>query len=102
MTTVEVWMVIVAVSLGAFASRALFFLQPDRREPPAWVGEFLDLLPAAAFAALVAPAVLAPDGQLDLLSARTASAALAIVVAWRTDSMALTLVAGLVVVAVLS
>jgi branched-subunit amino acid transport protein len=102
MSTLEVWIIIAAVSLGAFASRVAFLVRPNSTRLPPWAWEILNLLPAAAFAALVAPAILLPGGELDLLSARTASALVAIAVAWWTDSMALTLLAGLVVAAALS
>lgn len=98
MSTGEVWLAIVLVSVGALAARAAALFLPGERRLPPVVVECFDLLPAAAFAALVVPAVLAPTGGVDLVSARVVAAGLAVLVAWRTRSMALTLLVGLAVV----
>lgn len=101
MTSLEVWIVIGTVSAAALVSRALFVAMPTRLRLGEGLVDVLDLLPAAAFAALVAPAVLVSDGSLELFSARMGAGCVAVLVARLTGNMAVTLVAGLVVIAAL-
>lgn len=73
-------------SLLAFAHRA--------RQVPPGVAEALRMIPAAALAALVAPAVLRTRGSVDLLDAKVVAGVLALVVmVWRRQ-VVLTLVVG--------
>lgn len=98
----RVWLAIVAAGAGTYALRASFLVTAHRLTAlPPWVHRILRQIPPAALAALVAPAVLRPDGQLALLGPRAGAGLLAAVVAWRTRNVALTLVVGLVAVAVL-
>ena len=55
-------------------------------------------IPPAALAALVVPAFLRPEGELDLWSPELAAGLVATVVCWRTKSITATLVVGMVVV----
>lgn len=52
------------------------------------------MIPAAVLAALVAPAVLRPDGPLLLWHPRPLAGLLAALVAWRTRSVVVTLLVG--------
>jgi branched-subunit amino acid transport protein len=91
----EVWVVIAVVAVGSFLSRAAFFYAP-RSGPPSESGYvWLTMVPPAAFAALVAPAVLTPDGDFRLVSAEVLGAVVAAAVAWRTRSIAATILVGL-------
>jgi branched-subunit amino acid transport protein len=76
--------------------RASFLVAADRvaRVPPK-VQRLLRQIPPAALAALVVPALVRPDGAVDLLHPRFAAGAVAALVAWRTRSAALTLVVGM-------
>lgn len=68
---------------------------------PAWAAAPLRYVAPAVLAAIVAPAVLLRDGALDvapLSNPRFIAAGLAIVVAWRTKSVATVIVVGMVVV----
>ena len=53
------------------------------------------MIPPAALAALVAPALLRPGGTLDPLNVQLAAGVLAGLVAWRTRSVVLTTAVGL-------
>lgn len=92
-----VWIAIVLSGAGTFAMRASFLAAAGRlaRVPPR-VQRLLRQIPPAALAALVVPALVRPEGAVDLLHPRFAAGALAAVVAWRTRSAALTLVVGMV------
>lgn len=91
-----VWTAIVLSGFGTFAMRASFLVAAERvaRVPPK-VQRLLRQIPPAALAALVVPALVRPDGAVDLLHPRFAAGAVAALVAWRTRSAALTLVVGM-------
>lgn len=100
--TATAWVAIVLIGIGTFAVRASFLLFADRvAAVPVAVQDALRMVPAAALAALVAPAVLRPDGEWDPFGPRAAAALIALVVAWRTRSALATIVVGLVAVVVL-
>ena len=94
----RVWTAIVLAGAGTFAMRASFLVLADRltRVPPA-VQRMLRQIPPAALASLVVPALLRPEGHLDLLHPRLAAGVLAAAVAWRTRNVALTLAVGMAV-----
>lgn len=92
----RVWVAIVASGVGTFAMRASFLVAAHRlASVPAWVQRLLRQIPPAALAAIVLPALLRPDGEVDLLHPRLAAGVVAAVVAWRTRNTALTLVVGM-------
>lgn len=99
----EIWVIIGLVSVGAFASRGLFFFLTSRiGDVPEAAHLWLSMVPPAAFAALVCPAVFVADGELRLLSAEVLSAAAAALIAWRTKSIAVTILIGLAAFILLS
>lgn len=96
--TGPLWALIVAIGVGTFALR-LSFIQLY-----AWLDEFpprveaaLRFVPAAVLAALIGPALLSLDGLVGgaFLDARLLAGLVAVVVAWRTDSMTATIVVGM-------
>ena len=92
------WLVVVAVAAGLFGVR-LSFIQVFEwaEEIPGWVERFLRLVPAAVLAALVVPDLVFLDGALALSPGndRIPAAAVAAVVAWRTEDILWTLVVGM-------
>jgi branched-subunit amino acid transport protein len=89
-------MVILAAGLGTFAMRASFLVVAHRLvDLPPGIQRVLRQIPPAALAALIAPAVLRPEGALDLANPRLVAAALATAVCWRTRSVVLTLGVGM-------
>ncbi len=98
----RVWIVIVAAGLGTFAMRASFIAFAHRLATvPPGVQRLLRQIPPAALASLVLPAIARPHGALDLTQPRFAAGVLATLVAWRTGSVALTLIAGMATVVLL-
>lgn len=96
------WLVIALVGAGTFAIRASFLLLADRVAAlPESAQDALRMIPPAALAALVAPALLRPDGHVDPFDPRALAGLLAIVVAWRTRNVIATVVVGLVAVVAL-
>jgi branched-subunit amino acid transport protein len=97
--TQTAWLVIVIGGIATFAIRGSFLLVATRlAELPDTTRELLRMIPAAALAALVAPAVLRTDGQLVLLGPRPLAALIALGVAWWTRSVAATIAVGLIAV----
>jgi branched-subunit amino acid transport protein len=81
------------MALATYATRSLAVFLLSRRLTPG-IERFLGHIPAAVFAALVAPPLLAPQGSfapgLPVLAAVPAA-----VVAWRTRQVLPTIVAGM-------
>jgi branched-subunit amino acid transport protein len=93
------WTAILLAGLGTFLMRASFLLAAHRlADVPESFQRVLRQIPPAALAALVVPAFLRPDGQLDLWSPELAAGLVAAAVCWRTKSITATLVVGMVVV----
>ncbi len=89
----------VLVGLGTVALRGSFLVFADRlAELPPRVHEVLRMIPPAALAALVTPALLRPDGQLAPLGPEALAGLAALVVAWRTRSLLATILVGMAAV----
>jgi branched-subunit amino acid transport protein len=89
------WVTIVFAGLGTFAMRASFLAFAHRlADVPPGVQRLLRQIPPAALASIVVPALLRPQGEIDLFQARFVAGAMAALVAWRTRNIALTLVVG--------
>lgn len=98
----DAWTAVLLAGAGTFAMRASFLAFAHRMATvPPWLLRVLRQIPPAALAALVVPALLRPEGQVDLFQARLWSGVLAAVVAWKTRNIALTLVAGMGVLIVI-
>ena len=97
MNTATIWLVIVAIAIGGFALRAVFILVPilPRNLPPR-LSLVLQMVPAAAFAALVAPSLFLEDGQFEVVSPATLAGAVALLVSLRWKNLAVVIVCGLV------
>ena len=92
----------VVIVIGTFAMRASFVSIADRLMVlPDDVRVILRMVPAAAMAALTLPALLRPGGVWDPFGPRAIAGIIAGIVAWRTRSALLTVIVGLVAVAVL-
>lgn len=89
------WLVIVAGGIVTYVVRAgLLTVAHRARDLPPRVRDGLRMIPPAALAALVVPAVLRPDGPLLLWHPRPLAGLLAAAVAWRTRSVVATLLVG--------
>ncbi len=90
------WTTVLLAGVGTYAMRASFLALAHRLvHVPPRAHRVLRQIPPAALAALVFPALLRPDGYLDLWQPRLAAGLLAALVAWRTRNVALTLVVGM-------
>ena len=97
--TLSVWLAVVGAGIGTYAMRLSFLAFADRLAdvPPA-VQRILRQIPPAALASIVLPALLRPEGQLDLAQSRLVAGVAAGLIAWRTRNVALTLGGGMAVV----
>ena len=96
------WTTILLAGAGTYLMRASFLFAAHRlTDVPESVQRVLRQIPAAALAALVVPALLRPEGQLDLWQPELAAGLLAALVCWRTKSVVLTLVVGMTALAIL-
>ena len=96
MSATVIWLTIAAIAAGGFILRAAFILVPMLpRDLPPRLRLMLDVVPAAAFAALVAPALFLDDGNFVPVSPGTLAGAVALLVSLRWKSLALSIVCGL-------
>jgi branched-subunit amino acid transport protein len=95
----RIWTAVVLAGIGTYAMRASFLAFAHRLAdvPPA-VQRLLRQIPPAALASIVVPALLRPEGTLDVTQPRLVAGVAAALVAWRTRNVALTLVVGMAVV----
>jgi branched-subunit amino acid transport protein len=97
-----IWPAIVISGAGTYAMRASFLGIAHRMATvPPVLSRVLRQIPPAALAAIVLPALLRPEGRLDLLQPRLLAGAVAALVAWRTRNVGLTLVVGMALLAAL-
>ena len=93
----NIWLVMIIGGLLTFATRLSFILLLDRIKVPDWFRRGLRFVPVAVLSAIILPELTSPDGTL-LLSWRNPqllAGAIAILVAWRTKNVILTIVAGM-------
>lgn len=92
----RIWTAIVVAGIGTYAMRAAFLVFAHRLvDVPPGVQRLLRQIPPAALAAIVLPALMRPEGQVDVMQARFAAGVAAAVIAWRTRNIALTLGVGI-------
>jgi branched-subunit amino acid transport protein len=99
----KIWWILILGGLATYLTRLSMILLFSRWEIPAWLRRALRLVPAAVFSAIIAQEVLTQNGKLNLgmSNPRILAAALATVVAWKTHSVLLTILVGMVTLWVL-
>ena len=98
----RMWAAIVLSGAGTYAMRASFLALAHRMAtvPPA-LARILRQIPAAALAAIVVPALLRPEGRLDLFQPTLLAGLVAAGVAWKTRNVGVTVVVGIALLAAL-
>lgn len=92
----EIWLTIVLAGAGTYALRASFLAYARRLvDLPPLAERVLRQIPPAVLAALVVPALVRPEGALDLWQPQLLAGLIAALVSWRTRNIALTLVVGM-------
>lgn len=99
----SIWLVILAVGVFTFATRLSFILLFGRYSVPPALQRALRYVPPAALTAITFDAMLAPNGTLDFSfgNFRLLAGLLAIIVAWRTKNIFLTILVGMAVLLLL-
>ena len=94
------WSAIVISGAGTYAMRASFLAFAHRMAtvPPA-LARVLRQIPPAALAAIIVPALLRPEGRLDLFQPTLVAGLVAAAVAWKTRNVGLTVVVGIALLA---
>ena len=88
---------IVLAGAGSYALRASFLAAARRLvDLPPLAERVLRQIPPAVLAALVLPALVRPEGELDLWQPQLLAGVVAALVSWRTRNVGLTLVVGMV------
>lgn len=95
----SVWLTIFGMALVTYATRVIPLLTMRSKFDPR-LERFLSYVPPAIFAALIVPAIFAPNSSLDL-GAGMAAGLLGILIAYFSRNMAVTIVAGMAVFALL-
>ena len=104
MSNVAVWAVMLGAGLGTLALRFSFLgLVAKERQVPALLERALRFVPPAVLATLAIPALVRPDGAIDLSpeNLRLLAGTLAAVVAWTTRNLFFTIAAGMAALLVL-
>jgi branched-subunit amino acid transport protein len=95
----RVWTAVLLSGVGTYLMRASFLAFAHRlADVPPGVQRLLRQIPPAALASIVLPALLRPEGSIDVMQPRLLAGTLAAVAAWRTRNIALTLLVGMGVV----
>lgn len=95
----RVWASILLAGAGTFAMRASFLAFAHRlADVPPSIQRILRQIPPAALASIVAPALLRPEGTLDLWTPELLAGTAAALVAWKTRNIAATLAVGMAIV----
>ncbi len=98
MSASTLWLTMVLMGLITFALRVSFIALAGRLEMPPLVQRALRFVPAAVLSAIVVPALVFREGDLELIfsNEKLLAGLFAGVVAWLTKSIIWTIVAGMV------
>lgn len=93
----SLWFVILFAGLLTFGTRLSFILLLDRIKVPNWFRRGLRFVPAAVLSALILPELVSRNAALDLSlrNPQLYAGALAVLVAWRTKNVLLTIIVGM-------
>ena len=101
-STTAFWVAVVVASVGTYLVRTTPLLLAGRVAAlPTGFKQALRMIAPSALAALVALAVLRPDGELELVTGRPLAALVALAVGWRTRSPLWTMGVGMITLVVL-
>jgi branched-subunit amino acid transport protein len=99
----NVWIPIIVAGAITYATRLSFILLLGRMTVPPWLQRALRFVPPAVLTAIFIQELVITNGALNLTpgNERLLAGGLAILVAWRTKNIALTILAGMVALWVL-
>jgi branched-subunit amino acid transport protein len=93
----KIWMTMIAIGLATYAIRLSFIALLGQREIPDLLRRALRFVPPAVLSAIILPELIFPGENLELNSTaiRLLAGLLAVVVAWRTKNVLLTILVGM-------
>lgn len=92
----DIWVAIMLAGAGTFAMRASFVAFAHRlAEVPPWIDRILRQIPPAALSAIILPSIIRAEGTIAILQPRLFAGIAAALIAWKTKSVLLTLVLGI-------
>jgi len=93
----NLWPVMILAGLATYAIRLSFILLIGVRRPPELAQRALRFVPPAVLTAIFVPELLLSRGQLDMSlgNARLVAGTIAIVIAWKTRNIFLTILVGM-------
>jgi branched-subunit amino acid transport protein len=93
----NLWLTILLAGLVTFATRLSFIFLLDKMKVPDWFRRGLRFVPVAVLSAIVLPELTSPNGTLNLSwhNSQLFAGMVAILVAWRTRNVILTILAGM-------
>jgi branched-subunit amino acid transport protein len=91
------WVILILVGLFTLATRLSFILLFGRYSVPPALQRALRFVPPATLTAIILPEMIAPTGVVDLsfTNFRLIAGLLAILIAWRTKNIFLTILIGM-------
>lgn len=94
----SLWLTMIAAGIITFIIRLSFILLLEKVQIPEQVQKALSLVPPAVFSAIIIPDLFLRDGSLaiDLYNGRLIAGLLAILTAWRTKNIVLTVLVGMI------
>ena len=98
----NIWLVMIIAGLLTFATRLSFILLLDRIKVPDWFRRGLRFVPMAVLSAIILPALPSPNGTLFVSwrNPQLLAGLVAILVAWKTKNVLLTIFSGMVALVV--
>jgi branched-subunit amino acid transport protein len=99
MTTTTAFLIILGMGAITYSLRVSMFLPAGRYALPPYVTSALRYVPAAVLSAIIAPEMFLPNGTLDISlgNERLIAGLVAIIVAWRTRNVLVTIAVGMLV-----
>jgi branched-subunit amino acid transport protein len=96
---VNIWLVLLVIGAITFTTRLSFILSSNRLRVIPWIQRALRFVPPAVLSAIIFPELLIRGGMIDLSlgNERLIAGALAMLVAWRTHNVLLTIGVGMAV-----
>ena len=93
----KIWLIMLIAGLLTFGTRLSFIILFDRIKVPEWFRRGLRFVPVAVLSAITLPELTSPNGSLFLAwrNPQLLAGAVAILVAWKTKNVLLTIAAGM-------
>jgi len=91
-----IWLILVIAGLLTYLTRLSFIVLLGKWTPPEWVSRALRFVPPAVLTAILVPELLIRNNHFVPANPRLLAGALAVVVAWRTKNVILTIAVGMI------